>query len=240
MGLIGVANTNERINQEIRKIFSDKASMEYSPRFPIINFSDKTINIEQILKEIRQDSWLHAFGIIGLYDRSFQNEKEVLRSLKDINVLAMVDINRVKTNLMQIVKIIDENRQIIFHWELADKLVEQATGSFVIENNPLVAGVFAGLAATTLVQRGSLDPGHRIDLQLALTELILNGIEHGNCGITFDEKTAYMTQGKNMADLVADKCKDPVIAAKKVYLEWEIKTDESVFSIRDEGNGEKQ
>jgi CRP-like cAMP-binding protein len=37
--------------------------------------------------------------------------------------------------------------------------------------------------------------------------------------------------------LIAEKCKNPVIKAKRVTLSWEIKQSETLFSISDEGDG---
>jgi CRP-like cAMP-binding protein len=74
-------------------------------------------------------------------------------------------------------------------------------------------------------------------LQLALSELIVNAIEHGNCGIGYDEKTKAMNRGLSVVDLVAEKCKDPAVMAKKVDFQWEIQKDRSIFIIRDEGKG---
>jgi hypothetical protein len=41
----------------------------------------------------------------------------------------------------------------------------------------------------------------------------------------------------SVVELVAEKCKDPEIAAKRVFFEWDIQPDRTTFVIRDEGNG---
>jgi CRP-like cAMP-binding protein len=88
-----------------------------------------------------------------------------------------------------------------------------------------------------LIQWGLVNPDNKTKLLLALSELIINAVEHGNCGISYDEKTEALERGLSVVDLVMEKCKDPVIRAKKVDLQWEIRQDTSVFIIRDEGEG---
>ena len=37
---------------------------------------------------------------------------------------------------------------------------------------------------------------------MALLELLINAIEHGNCQISFEEKSAWLEAGKNIFDLI--------------------------------------
>jgi anti-sigma regulatory factor (Ser/Thr protein kinase) len=74
-------------------------------------------------------------------------------------------------------------------------------------------------------------------LQLALDELLINAIEHGNCAINYNEKTKAMENGKSVVDLVTERCKKAAIREKKVYFHWEIKVNQTIFTIKDEGEG---
>jgi anti-sigma regulatory factor (Ser/Thr protein kinase) len=93
------------------------------------------------------------------------------------------------------------------------------------------------MGATILAQRGLINPDNKMHLQLALGELIVNAVEHGNCGITYEEKTQGMEKGLSVVELVAAKCRDPAIRAKKVEFQWEIRKDRTIFIIKDEGEG---
>ena len=74
-------------------------------------------------------------------------------------------------------------------------------------------------------------------LQLALAELLINAIEHGNCGISYEEKSEFLAQGKSVVDLVEEKCKDAAVAVKRVVFEYDIRPDSTGFFIKDEGDG---
>ena len=68
-------------------------------------------------------------------------------------------------------------------------------------------------------------------------ELLTNALEHGNCNISFTEKTAWFFSGKEMIDLIMEKNKDPEIAAKRIHISYLITNEKSYFKIKDEGKG---
>lgn len=68
-------------------------------------------------------------------------------------------------------------------------------------------------------------------------ELLTNALEHGNCNISFTEKTAWLFSGKEMIDLIMEKNKDPEIAAKRIHISYLITNEKSYFKIKDEGKG---
>lgn len=218
-----------------RKIFE---SLNFDlPEIVILNCTDSRVSYKSIANQVRKDSWLHSFGIIGLYNGEQRKEQDLMEELKDLNVLVMLDYSRIASHIVKSVNIIAKNWQLIYQKDISSHFLAQSSGSFSIGNDILSVSIYAGIAVTNLVQRGFLAPENKMHLQLALSELIFNGIEHGHCGITFDEKSQYLNNGKSVIDLVIDKCKDPEIARKRVHFEWEIEPSRSVFVIRDEGEG---
>jgi anti-sigma regulatory factor (Ser/Thr protein kinase) len=255
MDLLGVVNSHPGLNKIIDAQFKRSKIKRYElvflgdadktleflnfdlPEIVIINFSDSAIPIDSIAKQVENDSWLHSFGIIGLFDPEKTNEEEILKTYKGLNILAVLDFHRVGSHIVKSVEIIDQNRQIIFQKELSDKLANGVAGSFFIENDPLAVSIYASLAAISLSQRGFISPDTKMYLQLALSELIINGVEHGNCEVSFEEKTKALNEGRSVVDLIAEKCKNPEIAKRRVFFEWDIQKTGSTFLIRDEGKG---
>lgn len=255
MSLIGVISSDEGLNERIsseyeaveqesyilRFLDSQKAALEFLnfdlPELVVINFADKNFDFPSLMLAVRKDSWLHNFGIIGFFDHNTRDEDEMLSTYKELNILAMLDIPRLHSHLVKCTQIIEQNRQIIFQRELEDKLLEKASSSFSIENDLPATSVYASIAATTLLQRGYIKPDAKMHLQLCLSELLINAVEHGNCGITFEEKTKALDEGISMVELVQEKCSDPQIAGKRVHFEWEIQEDFTKFTVADEGEG---
>jgi anti-sigma regulatory factor (Ser/Thr protein kinase) len=253
MSLIGIINSDPETKEsidlafsqnpeyEIKYLIEEDAVLEFLnyelPEIVIINFSDPVIKIDEITSHIKNDKWILNFGIIGLYSHKRNEEEDLLKKYKDINVLTLLDNYRLRSHLVKSLQIIEENYQIIFQREFTKNLLDGASGGFTIDNDLLAVPLYAAISATILIQRGLINPDSKMHLQLALSELIVNAIEHGNCGISYDEKTEAMNRGLSVVDLVTEKCRDPAIMAKKVDLQWEIQKDRSIFIIRDEGKG---
>ncbi len=252
-----VASCSDKIiTERIRKVVEEDFHNEFLLQFPssekailerlnfelpelvIINFSDEGLSSEYLRDQILQDSWLHNFGIVGLYDRKSDKEEAILEANKDINLLTLIDFSRIESHLGKSLRIINTNRQLIFQGFLADKLVNRMTGSFQIDNHDyLVSPVYGGLLAISLVRMGKIPAEDRHGVQMALSELILNSIEHGNCGISYSEKSDWMATGESIYELIAERCKEPKIAGRKVTLNWDIDDELCKFTIRDEGVG---
>jgi CRP-like cAMP-binding protein len=255
MGTLGVINSDPAVKRliettvketrqgkhDLRFFFDTEEIFEFLsydlPEIVIINFSDPLIDIDKVVSRIQDDKWILNFGILGLYSREKDNEESLLTKYKFLNVLALLDNYRLRSHLVKNLQIIEQNYQLIFQREFSRNLLDGVSGSFSIKNDILAVPLYAGIAATILSQRGLINPDHKMHLQLALGELIVNAVEHGNCGITYEEKTQAMVNGLSVVELVAERCKDPLIRNKKVEFIWDILPEESVFVIRDEGKG---
>ena len=71
---------------------------------------------------------------------------------------------------------------------------------------------------------------------IGLTELLLNAIEHGNLGITYDEKSTMETKEQWFSE-IARRTALPENANKRVELKYERSETEIRFTIRDDGSG---
>ncbi|MFC7047720.1 ATP-binding protein [Emcibacter nanhaiensis] len=73
-------------------------------------------------------------------------------------------------------------------------------------------------------------------IALGLFELLANAIEHGNLGITFDEKRRFLETGTYREELDR-RMALPENRDKFVEVEFELTNNEVVFRITDQGNG---
>ncbi len=255
MGLVVLVNSDTEVRNKVKRAFEDKTMSGYTvkmiskeekaleslnfdlPEVVIINCADDRLNYQRIIEEAKKDAWLHSFGVICIYDGEVQDEQNIAKDFLDLNLLAMLDKPRIVSHLFKSISIILENRQLVFQRELASRLSDRSSGSFEIENDTLAVPIYSGLAVTNLVQRGYLKPEKKMYLQLALSELVINGIEHGNCGVTYEEKTAKMEEGMSVVDIIMEKCQDPEVNARKIHFSWESEYHHSTFVIRDDGEG---
>lgn len=260
MGALGIINSDPAVKEKIESIFYNNEDppnsggekellfldqeeeilefLKYAmPELVVINFSDQKINTNKIIGQIQNDKLILNFGIIGIFDNSLDVEGELLKRYKDVNVLTMIDNFSIESQLLKSIEIIEKNYQIIFQSEFTKSFLEGASGSFTLGNDLRVVPLYASIGATILAQRGLINPDNKMHLQLALIELIVNAIEHGNCSISYEEKTKALESGLTSVDIIAKKCEDPAIMAKRVFFSWDIKPEKSRFTVRDQGEG---
>jgi len=255
MSILGIINSDPQVKKSIELTFKRTPShdndllflvkedeilefLKYAlPELVIINFSDPVININEIINQIQNDKWILNFGIIGIFNPAVDKEEDLLKKYNNINVIVMLDNYLINSHLVKSIECIEQNYQIIFQREFSKTFLEGASGSFTIDNDLQAVPLYAGIGATILSQRGLIDPNRKMHLQLALIELIVNAIEHGSCGISYEEKTKALESGLTSLELINEKCKNPKIQAKRVFFSWDIKPLKSTFIIRDQGKG---
>ncbi|MFW5861252.1 MAG: ATP-binding protein [Spirochaetota bacterium] len=81
-----------------------------------------------------------------------------------------------------------------------------------------------------------LDSKETTMLRIALREMIINAIEHGNLGITYEEKTEA-TMEDDYLTFVAKRQQQPEYRNRKVSIEYQLKPQKVAYKISDEGEG---
>jgi hypothetical protein len=205
------------------------------PEMKIFYFSDPNIDGLGILKEIQEDPWLHYGGIIGIHDN--MNDKMLLEAMRDANIIAVLRKKEFISNLSRLLRIVRQNKQILFQRGIQQHLLKTISGAFVMDNDPLDITTYTNLITNYLYNSNLIGRDEKDKLHVALLELLINAIEHGNCKIGFDEKTAWLEKNGDIMELIREKNRDPAVKARKVFFSYTITPDKSRFTIRDEGEG---
>ena len=71
---------------------------------------------------------------------------------------------------------------------------------------------------------------------MALRELVLNAVEHGNLRVTFDEKTRALEAG-SMDELLKERAADPDLGKRRVTVRAHVIDGAITVQIADEGEG---
>lgn len=220
--LRSVEETVEHLNYEL-------------PQLTLINCSDDAIAATEVLEAIRHDPWLHSGGLILVFDQD--SSGLVPAAVANLNVIATIEYARLEFNIPRLLRILTNNDTILYQRDLHLLLGLNLSGSLVLDNDPFDLTAYANLLANFLFNANLLDSSRRDEFHLALMELLVNAIEHGNCRISFAEKSAHLAAGGDPMELIRRKNEDPEVARRKVHLSYRIRPHESEFVIRDEGNG---
>lgn len=73
--------------------------------------------------------------------------------------------------------------------------------------------------------------------QVALQEVFMNAIEHGNLEISYEKKTQLKAQKDNYWELLLKECNKDHLKSRKIYVSYYMDQQRVVYTIRDEGKG---
>jgi cAMP-binding proteins - catabolite gene activator and regulatory subunit of cAMP-dependent protein kinases len=205
------------------------------PDLVFINYSDPVIDAFDLTNHILADSWLHHGGIIALY-----KDYETIKAIEKIvgaNIIISLSFDQIKNNLSKILTIINNNRRFLFQRAIGTDLISTISGSYYLNNDPIESSCYANLICNFLFNTDKIDIDSKSTINMALNELLINAIEHGNCGITYEEKSAWLENNSFMEELIKMKCQDPIVRQRRVLFEYTITPEKSSFLISDEGSG---
>ncbi len=100
-----------------------------------------------------------------------------------------------------------------------------------LERVPIIAGQL--LEETS----GAIPPDQRGGVRMGLIELLMNAIEHGNLGITYQQKGAALRVRDGLAKLTGRRLAQPELAAKRVTVHFKMDARTCEWVIADEGAG---
>lgn len=230
-----------RFGTEFQPVFMSEtdAVIEYLkyelPEIKVFYFSDPAADVGGILKKVQEDPWLHYGGIIAIHDSN--DEKALQETLRDVNIVAVLRKRDFAASFGRLLRILRQNKHIIFQRGIHQHLLKNLSGSFVMDNDPLDVTTYANLITNYLFNANLINREAKDKLHVSVLELLINAIEHGNCKIGFDLKSKWLEQNRDIMDLIREQNKDPAVKAKKVYFSYTITPEKTSIVIRDEGDG---
>ena len=252
MKIIPVSNHSRQLSGEIKEILKNQNSdfrplffytkktfrehlMYETPEIVIINFSDSPKTKYELLKEIGKDQWLNSAGIIAIHN---EREGEFEQKFKNANIIASLHIDSVVEKLPRIIKIVEKNKSILFQRSMQSMFTGEFSGSFEIDNDLLDVQVHANLLVNFVYNSNFVDEDGKSSLKLVLQELLINAVEHGNCGITFEDKSRVMMEGVHMMELIKERMEnDSSIKDKTVRMDYKVNNGQTWVKIIDQGAG---
>lgn len=205
------------------------------PEIKILDFTSKDIDSASILETIRSDPWLHNGGIIAVAENPSDAQK--IEDLKDPNILIVQTSYTFKQNFDGLLRSLIRNQHFLFNRGMQERIGTEEKGQFVCDNNPMDIRLYTGFLVNYLYCTNRIDDNGRFALQSTLMELLTNALEHGNCGISYEEKSEWLNNGGIILDLIDQKLKLPEFAGRKIHIEYRIGKDKSTFTIKDDGDG---
>lgn len=221
-------------------LFSDAdAALEFLryelPEITVINYSDPAIDTDHIIDTIKSDPWLHYGGLVVVHSRRDAQRAE--DQMPDSNIISLIPRGQFVTSFFRVLRIVIQNSQILYQRDLQSNLTGSIAGTFVMDNDPFNVRAYANLVSNFLYNSNFIDQDGRERLHVAIFEMLMNAVEHGNCDISYKEKTEWLETKGDILELLREKTKDPEVRRKRVYFSYRITPERSYFTIRDQGKG---
>jgi len=217
----------------------EKSAIDYinyqTPALLALNFSDPNLDAAGIIETIAADPWLNNGGLI-VFHNGLNAEKQ-LEELPQTNIVISLPYHEIPHQLARVLEVIAENRQILFHRSILVDFSSTILGNHSLSPDTHIIPCYVNLISNYLFNMGFVSPDTKSRLGLSLTEMLMNAIEHGCCGITFDEKAQYLEKHGNISGLILERVKSPEVAKSKLIFEYNIQRTHSTFRIEDSGPG---
>ncbi|RPI96075.1 MAG: PAS domain S-box protein [Spirochaetales bacterium] len=118
---------------------------------------------------------------------------------------------------------------------LAGMFLERETSHYVMDNN--LALLFTLSYRLTRNLQRYLNRGQVHLVQMALQEVLVNAVEHGNLEIDYDRKTELKKRKGNYWDIVITESNPELLRNRKVHVSYLLDENKVVYTVRDEGRG---
>lgn len=218
----------------------------------IINYNKE---LTRILKREKDDykgkPFRDIFGFEHLENRQ-KYENIILDKLKDVfrghnaEIISPVWLENsneyVSIHLKLIPKFKDDELDFIFAIGrfiksdyITNEWLSQETSNYELHNDISFIHVFCHRLTRNL--DGKLPRNEILFIQIALQEVIINAIEHGNLELDFNTKSILKRKGGNYWELVIDNCNKDLLEKRKVYIEYKLEPDKVTYIVKDEGSG---
>jgi anti-sigma regulatory factor (Ser/Thr protein kinase) len=204
------------------------------PDFLVVDLDHPLDSIEEIATVLREDPWLLGIGVIGFSSKD--SGRDFLHLAGQWNLMALVGSEN-SDDLVRILKSVLKTSSPVMDYSTNSPFESRLMGRIEIENDIEEAERTANLASSYLLDTGRIDRKKYFNLNIGLSELLINAIEHGNCKISFSEKTALLEKGTDLVKHIQHLNQSPEIQDKAVTLDYEIQDEKSIWTITDMGNG---
>lgn len=186
-------------------------------------------------------------GLEGDIELNRNIVREHVRQFLEENTLANFRTTLCKKHMYEPVDVQINLQKNLIHWQVeivgkvsriqedvSQRFLEKEKGQYAITNNVTHAEILSQKICERLSRYFSQPVVNTI--RICFREILINAIEHGNLGITFDEKTQAIESGDYM-DFLINRQKDPKFSQRRVLVDYLINGKVLMFRITDEGAG---
>lgn len=121
-------------------------------------------------------------------------------------------------------------------YQLLDTIVEEKR-TFVLPTDFMLINTFLNELITVIRRFEGIDKKTLLIVRLALYEMLVNAMEHGNLEIDYEEKARLLDRYLNYHEMLNERAQQPPFDMRKVRVSYHYSENTLTFNITDEGRG---
>ncbi len=165
------------------------------------------------------------------------NETEIVAPVSGGNEGEYVSVNlkmipvfkRMELSKIYVTGRLTRNDYIANHW------LESEQVTYMMNNNLSLIHMFCYRLTRNLESR--LSPKEILFVQIAIQEVLINAVEHGNLEVGYDKKTELKRIGGNYWELLCENCDSDYLENRKVRINYELNRGKIIYIVSDDGRG---
>ena len=118
---------------------------------------------------------------------------------------------------------------------ITNNWLDSETSKYTISNDLTLSNILCYRLTRNL--DGKLPRNSVLLIQVALQEVLVNAIEHGNLEINFDKKTELKRRKENYFELLINESNNNYINERNVHIEYSLNRENVTYKIKDDGQG---
>ena len=151
------------------------------PDLLIIDLEKPIAGLDEVQKVLKEDPWLVGISVICIVK---ENEPiDFLDIARRFNLVALLERND-SENIRRALRVIMNAHNIMMESRSMLQFKAEPRGRIKLGNDVEAAERTANQIATFLLETGRIDRNKYYNLNMGLSELLINAIEHGNCKIS--------------------------------------------------------
>ncbi|MDH4261566.1 MAG: ATP-binding protein [Spirochaetia bacterium] len=123
-----------------------------------------------------------------------------------------------------------------FDYDLIN-IISEEKRSFTLPTNVHILNPFVYELMEMIKRFNEINRNDIFSLRLAIYEMLINAVEHGNLGINYEKKKNLLSTGINYIEYLDSLCKIEPYNQRKIEISYHFLKQSITFNIKDEGDG---
>ncbi|MDH5719548.1 MAG: response regulator [Spirochaetia bacterium] len=241
-----LVDPNIALYEIISELLSEKMHVNYAPSAKEALILNKKENFDLLISEIELPDE-DALDFIKIIKENSPNimvvvttEKATVEKAVSAVRLGTLDFIQKPFTIEELAVLIDRffaltsNKQS--DYDLLANLLEEKR-MFILPTKLDMVNTFVNEIIDVVKRLSNMDKKTTLGMRLAIYEMIFNAMEHGNLGITYEEKKELLETQPNYLEYLKKRALEPQYKDKKVIFTYIYEKNKISFIIEDEGTG---